>query len=145
MQVRSKKKTRRIRNRSTQKILSFITLTKRPTWQTKWARQGTNHKESTSGPTCQSARGRQSWGRLTWYRSKPDRFPSRCTLTWSAPYSFSRLWLRFPYLKMPGTALGGYKRMPSPFPHPHSHTRPFGSTPSLEDVVLNSMAKHCLG
>jgi hypothetical protein len=30
------------------------------------------------------------------------------------PYSSSRLWLGFPYKKMAGAALGGYKRRPPP-------------------------------
>jgi hypothetical protein len=30
------------------------------------------------------------------------------------PYASSKPWLRFPYLKMMGTVLRGYKRRPSP-------------------------------
>jgi hypothetical protein len=41
-----------------------------------------------------------------------DGLPSRCIWMRSTPYSFSRPWLRFPYKKIKGIALGGYKRRP---------------------------------
>jgi hypothetical protein len=35
------------------------------------------------------------------------------------PYASSWPWLRFPYIKMARTILGGYKRRPSPLIHTH--------------------------
>jgi hypothetical protein len=59
---------------------------------------------------------------------KHRQFPSRCTLIWSTPYASSRPLLKFPYLKMAGTALGSYKRRPS-LPHSHITTKGKCSAP----------------
>jgi hypothetical protein len=131
MQVQNKKKTRRRHNRSTQKILSYNTLTKMA------------HKpDQTSAPRHKSPRiiarahmsasqRKAELGRLHMGsteplgRPNPDGLPSRCILTWSTPYVSSMPWLRFPYIKMTGTALGGYKRRPRPPSFTHTtHWKP---------------------
>jgi hypothetical protein len=76
--------------------------------------------------------------------TNPHKEPTRSagrlgpSFSWSLPSRFLRwFWVIPPRLFSLGSVLGGlYKEEESP----PFNTLPFGSTPSLEDVVLNSKA-----
>jgi hypothetical protein len=55
--------------------------------------------------------GGYTWGGPSPWLAEPRWTPVQVLFDVEYPYASSRPWLRFLYIKMAGTTLGGYKRM----------------------------------